>query len=88
MANYVVSSDDEADLKVVEEKSRESNDRSGPGWGECPMCEQLLPIPELRLHSMACQGIAYNGGEGLVVNPMDVQTRCTVGSFLPTFLLS
>merc|ERR1712059_53767 len=54
----------------------------GAGWGECPMCEQLLPLPTLQLHSMVCQGIAYNGGEGLEVNPMDVQTKCKVCSCL------
>ena len=46
-----------------------------PGWGECPVCEQLMPLSKLELHAMACQGIHLNGGIGLEVNPMEVLTR-------------
>ena len=49
-----------------------------PGWGECPVCQQLMPFIKLELHAMACQGIHLNGGVGLEVNPMEVQSRCTM----------
>lgn len=49
-----------------------------PGWGECPVCEQLMPLIKLELHAMACQGIHLNGGLGLEVNPMEVQSRCSM----------
>ena len=28
---------------------------TGAGWGECPVCGQLLPRDKLGLHAMACQ---------------------------------
>ena len=40
---------------------------SGRGWGECPVCDQIMPIPKLQLHAMACQGLEGNGGSGLEV---------------------
>ena len=49
-----------------------------PGWGECPVCQQLMPLIKLELHAMACQGIHLNGGLGLEVNPMEVQSRCSM----------
>ena len=39
---------------------------------------QLMPTHKLALHAMACQGLHLNGGEGLEVNPMEVQTRCSM----------
>jgi len=88
--NIFVEVDDYAELKganarkrkieeVVDVDEEEEGGSSSPqntGWGECPMCEQLMRIPKLRLHSMACQGLHLNGGSGLEVNVMDMQSRC------------
>merc|ERR1712029_1188081 len=58
------------------------------GWGECPVCDQILPNDRLQLHAMACQGIQFNGGEGLEVNPMDVQSKCTMcGCLVPDLVM-
>jgi len=58
------------------------------GWGECPVCDQILPNDKLQLHAMACQGIQFNGGEGLEVNPMDVQSKCTMcGCLVPDLVM-
>ena len=35
-----------------------------------------MPVSKLELHAMACQGLHLNGGIGLEVNPMEVQSRC------------
>eukprot|EP00092_Neocalanus_flemingeri_P010867 GFUD01011703.1.p1 GENE.GFUD01011703.1~~GFUD01011703.1.p1 ORF type:complete len:218 (-),score=76.83 GFUD01011703.1:173-826(-) len=90
--NIWVSSDDEGDVEAVgaassgggsKRKAVDSLDLSGPrGWGECPVCDQMMPLSKLQLHAMACQGLHLNGGDGLEVNPMDVQTRCSVCSNL------
>ena len=48
---------------------------AGGGWGECPVCSQLMALHKLELHAMACQGLHLNGGAGLEVNPMEVQSR-------------
>jgi len=88
--NIWVSSDEEGDVEVVggpsgssgggsKRKAEDVLDLSGPrGWGECPVCDQMMPLSKLQLHAMACQGIDLNGGSGLEVNPYDVQSRCTV----------
>jgi len=87
--NIWVSSDDEGDVQVVgaassgsggsKRKAEDSLDLSGPrGWGECPVCDQMMPLSKLQLHAMACQGLLLNGGNGLEVNPYDLQTRCSV----------
>merc|ERR1712098_481562 len=58
------------------------------GWGECPVCDQILPNDRLQLHAMACQGIQFNGGEGLEVNPMDVQSKCSMcGCLVPDLVM-
>ena len=58
------------------------------GWGECPVCQQLMPNHKLGLHAMACQGIEFNGGEGLEVNPMEVQSKCgTCGCLVPDLVM-
>lgn len=91
--NIWVSSDDEGDVEVVgaassgsggsKRKAEDGLDLSGPrGWGECPVCDQMMPLSKLQLHAMACQGLLLNGGNGLEVNPYDLQTRCTVCSNL------
>ena len=37
---------------------------------------------------MACQGIEFNGGEGLEVNPMEVQSKCgTCGCLVPDLVM-
>jgi len=81
--NIWVSSDEEGDVEVVsggsKRKAEDSLDMSGPrGWGECPVCDQMMPLSKLQLHAMACQGLELNGGTGLEVNPYDVQSRCSV----------
>ena len=69
----VVDSDDSDDELLVEPVSpgpgRGWGELPGEegGWGECPVCEQLLPLDKLQLHAMACQGLHLNGGEGLEV---------------------
>ena len=58
------------------------------GWGECPVCQQIMPNHKLGLHAMACQGIEFNGGEGLEVNPMEVQSKCgTCGCLVPDLVM-
>ena len=42
----------------------------------------MLPLHKLELHAMACQGLHLNGGQGLEVNPMEVQSRCGMCSCL------
>lgn len=98
--NIWVSSDSEGDVQVVgaasnsrgtgssKRKAGDGLDLSGPrGWGECPVCDQMMPLSKLQLHAMACQGLELNGGSGLEVNPYDVQTKCTVCSNLvPTLV--
>jgi hypothetical protein len=79
--NIFVSSDDEEEVTgqaqaATTGEARGEEEAENTGWGECPMCGQLLRLPELQLHCMACQGIHLNGGEGLHVNPMEVQSRC------------
>jgi len=88
--NIWVSSDEEGDVEVVsgsssgvaggsKRKAEDVLDMSGPrGWGECPVCDQMMPLSKLQLHAMACQGLEFNGGTGLEVNPYDVQSRCSV----------
>jgi len=64
-----------AAIEIADEDDEEEEDGVGTrtGWGECPMCTELLRLPELQPHAMACQGIGLNGGEGgNMVNPMDV----------------
>jgi len=67
-----------AAIEIEDNDDEEEEEESmRTGWGECPMCTELLRLPELQLHAMACQGIGLNGGEGgNIVNPMDVQSRC------------
>ena len=79
--NIWVSSDEEGDVEVVsgpsgsagggggsKRKAEDVLDMSGPrGWGECPVCDQMMPLSKLQLHAMACQGIDLNGGSGLEV---------------------
>ena len=87
-SNIWLSSDSEGDVEVVgaassggvgKRKAESGLDMSGPrGWGECPVCDQMMPLSKLQLHAMVCQGLDRNGGEGFEVNPMDVQTKCSV----------
>ena len=71
---------DVADLSTDSDEDVLVKDETGTvrGWGECPVCSQLLPNSKLQLHAMACQGIEFNGGDGLEVNPMEVQTKCSM----------
>jgi len=76
-SNFWDSSDEEGDVEVVavasssgsnKRKMTSDLDLSGPsGWGECPVCDQMMPLSKLQLHAMACQGLEYNGGSGLEV---------------------
>merc|ERR1719414_1359557 len=75
---------------VIDVADISTDDDSGVarGWGECPVCDQILPNDKLQLHAMACQGIQFNGGEGLEVNPMDVQSKCTMcGCLVPDLVM-
>ena len=78
--NIWVSSDSDGDVQVVgaasnsrgaggsKRKAGGGLDLSGPrGWGECPVCDQMIPLSKLQLHAMACQGLELDGGSGLEV---------------------
>ena len=42
-------------------KAENGLDLSGPrGWGECPVCDQMMSLSKLQLHTMACQGLQGN----------------------------
>ena len=59
-----------------------------PGWGECPVCGQLMRNTKLQYHAMACQGLHLNGGDGLEVNPMEVQSKCSMcGCLVPDLVM-
>ena len=88
-----LSSDSDDDLLLANTETGDTNDNIvigdteegggvARGWGECPVCQQIMPNTKLGLHAMACQGIELNGGEGLEVNPMEVQSRCDMCSCL------
>ena len=79
----IVISDEDSPTRPGVSASSQADGGSGgsggggpPGWGECPVCQQLMPLIKLELHAMACQGIHLNGGVELEVNPMEVQSRC------------
>ena len=83
--NNIVISDDDGDQGTSAGGSYEF---TGRGWGECPVCEQLMPRDKLQLHAMACQGIEFNGGDGLEVNPMEVQSKCSMcGCLVPDLVM-
>ena len=77
--DHIWVSSDEGDVEVVgsapsgagggsKRKAADGLDLSGPrGWGECPVCDQMMPLSKLQLHAMACQGLGLNGGNGLEV---------------------
>ena len=94
-----LSSDSDDDILLANTETGDTNDNlvisdteeaggGARGWGECPVCEQIMPNNKLGLHAMACQGIELNGGEGLEVNPMEVQSRCGMcGCLVPDLVM-
>lgn len=96
-----LSSDSDDDLLLANTETGDNNDNvvisdtedgGGGGvvrgWGECPVCQQIMPNSKLGLHAMACQGIELNGGEGLEVNPMEVQSKCGMcGCLVPDLVM-
>ena len=94
-----LSSDSDDDILLANTETGDNNDNIvisdteegggvARGWGECPVCQQIMPNTKLGLHAMACQGIELNGGEGLEVNPMEVQSRCGMcGCLVPDLVM-
>ena len=83
-----ISSDDDMLVNNDDDDADHVDGAVVRGWGECPVCCQLMRNEKLQYHAMACQGLHLNGGDGLEVNPMEVQSKCGMcGCLVPDLVM-
>jgi len=90
--DFVVIEDDEDDDETVDDKKQHNRvlkqEKPTPSYIECPVCDRMFPAHEIEEHASGCQGLAMNGVNGLHVNVMDEQQKCSFClNLIPLFVM-